>query len=81
MPIHHDNPHPVKSKDSNTSTSPSLSTGTDALPSKFYWTDGWYLVIWSGTCIALANTRLAPYLFGITTIAIIYQLNNWIQGK
>jgi len=51
------------------------------LPNKFQWTDGWYVAIACGTGILTADTRVGPLVFGILTVALIYQLNLLLKGK
>jgi hypothetical protein len=49
--------------------------------SSFFMTDGWYMAIAVATGILTANTRVGPAVFGILSIALIYQLTLTLEGK
>lgn len=57
------------------------TNGAPSNPSKFVMTDGWYVALACGAGIATANTRIGPLVFGVLTIALIYQVTLLLQGK
>ena len=58
-------------------TDPSTSTSDP----KFVWTDGWYVALACGAGVLTANTRIGPLVFGVLSIALIYQTSLLLQGK
>ena len=70
---------------SSTPTPSSSSTGdTTGAPSgksTFVMTDGWYVAIACIGGIMLANTRIGPLVFGVLSIALLYQVTLLLQGK
>lgn len=62
-------------------TDPSTSTSTAASDPKFVWTDGWYVALACGAGVLTANTRIGPLVFGVLSIALIYQTSLLLQGK
>jgi hypothetical protein len=43
-------------------------------------TQGWYITGGIAVGIALGNTKAAPIVLGILTVALIYQLTNLLEG-
>ena len=58
-----------------------IKTGAPATQTNFQMTDGWYMVIACTTGVVTANTRVGPLVFGVLTLALIYQLTLLIQHK
>jgi hypothetical protein len=48
---------------------------------KFVPTAGWFVAIGCTVGVLTANTRVGPLVFGILTVALIYQISQWLQGK
>lgn len=59
---------------------PPVGAKTDSNP-KFYFTDGTYVAIACAAGVVLADTRVGPLVFGILTLALIYQTTLLVQGK
>jgi hypothetical protein len=49
--------------------------------SGFQWTEGWWVTLACLTGVATANTRFGPVVFGVLTIALIFQTSLLLQGK
>jgi hypothetical protein len=49
--------------------------------SKLIPTDGWYVALGCTAGILSANTRFGKLIFGVLTVALLYQVSQWIQGK
>lgn len=62
-------------------TSTGVTTAAPHSTSKFVMTDGWYVAIACVTGVMVADTRAGPLVFGILTVALIYQLSLLLQGK
>lgn len=60
---------------------PNQPTSTAPQTGAFNLTDGWYIAGSVLATILLSGTQLAPVAAGIMTVALIYQLQNLLQGK
>jgi len=63
-------------------TQSTTSTSSVSLPkSTGFNSQGWY--IFGGVAVGtmLGNTRAAPFIFGILTIALLYQTRLMLEGK
>ena len=78
------NSTPSADQTATTTTGGSLGVISGA-PTKaagsMYMTDGWYVAIACGAGIMVANTRVGPIVYGILTIAFLYQITLLLQGK
>jgi hypothetical protein len=61
-------------------SAPSASGAPTSRPT-FYWTDGTYVAIACVAGLVFADTRVGPLIFGILSLALIYQTTLLIQGK
>ena len=77
------NPVPTGPVGPNGPIDPVLGSG-GALPDKQHklaLTEGWFLCIACVGGYALANTPLGPFVYGVLSIALLYQITNLIEGK
>jgi hypothetical protein len=65
----------------SSSSSSTSATGAPSGKSTFVMTDGWYVALACISGIMLANTRVGPLIFGVLSIALLYQVTLLIQGK
>lgn len=44
-------------------------------------TAGWFVALGCGVGILTASTQFGKIVFGILSVALLYQISQWLQGK
>ncbi len=74
-------PYPVFPVSGTPPTGTQINTSAPSSGSSHSRNSGWYVMGACAVGIMFSGTKAAPVIFGILTVALIYQLTNLLEGK